>query len=69
VKTTRPPTETALFLVAASFYKPYSSNQFLCRPRTAFGRLAACRNVTVPANRLHAVGPVPRCRKSRPAAH
>jgi integrase len=28
-----------------------SSNQFPYRPRIAFGRFAACRNLTVPANR------------------
>ena len=43
-----------------------SSNQFPYRPRIVFGRFATCRNLTVPANRLSAVGPMPRCKASRP---
>jgi hypothetical protein len=41
------------------------SNQFQRRRHTAFGRLAAHRNVIVPANMLLAVGPMPHCKTSR----
>jgi hypothetical protein len=44
---------------------PQSSNQFASRPRTAFGRPAACRNVTVLASRFPALGPMPHCKKSQ----
>ena len=39
-----------------------SSSRFPCRPRTAFGTPAACRNGPAPASRLPALGPTPRCR-------
>ena len=42
---------------------PQSSNQFASRRRTAFGRPAACRNVTVLASRFPALGPMPHCKK------
>jgi len=44
---------------------PQSSNQFASRRRTAFGRPAACRNVTVLASKFPALGPMPHCKKSQ----
>jgi len=44
---------------------PQSSNQFASKPRTAFDRPAACRNVTVLASRFPALGPMPHCKKSQ----
>jgi hypothetical protein len=57
------PSHIRIFLQALQ-----SSNQSPYRPRTAFGRLVACRKMTVPANKLPAVGPGPCCTKSRQTA-
>ena len=57
------------FLIAADIrifsLAPQSSNQFASKPRTAFGRPVACRNVTVLASRFPALGPMPRRKKSQ----
>jgi hypothetical protein len=44
---------------------PQSSNQFASKPRTAFGRPAACRNVIVLASMFPDFGPMPHCKKSQ----
>ena len=69
--TTRPPRLAAIggpFNASRSrtFAPPLrSSSRFPCRPRTAFGTPAACRNAPAPASRLRALGPTPRCRTLR----
>ena len=45
-----------------------SSSRFPCRPRTAFGTPAACRNAPAPASRLPALGPMLRSETSRRTA-
>ena len=45
-----------------------SSSRFPCRPRTAFGTPAACRNAPAPASRLRALGPMLRSEASRRTA-
>jgi len=45
-----------------------SSSRFPCRPRTAFGTLAACRNAPAPASRLPVLGPMLRSETSRRTA-
>ena len=52
-----------------TFARPLrSSSRFPCRPRTAFGTPAACRNAPAPASRLPALGPMLRSETSRRTA-